>query len=296
MLDPRRLQLLVQLESLGTVRAVAAAASLSPSAVSQQLAALERESGAALLERVGRTIALTPAGRDLAADAREILERIASAEERLHALRDAPAGVVRVGAFTSALRAFVIDAAAGAAADHPGLRVRLTELEPHLSVPAVVRGEVDIVVVADFGDGALPHTPQLVRTPLAHDELLAVLPPGHVARGERVRLRDLAGDAWLMDGTDLERHVTASCRQAGFEPLVASRLSTHASLLLAVAAGLGVTVLPAFAIDRTTGVRTARLADGLTRESLALTRAGATARPSVAAALDAIVAAAARAT
>ncbi|HWI71918.1 MAG TPA: LysR family transcriptional regulator, partial [Baekduia sp.] len=80
MLDPRRLRLLVELESLGTVRAVAAAASLSPSAVSQQLAALETESGAALLERHGRSVTLTPAGRALAAHAVDILDRIGAAE------------------------------------------------------------------------------------------------------------------------------------------------------------------------------------------------------------------------
>src|SRR6201991_323463 len=107
-LDPRRLRLLIQLESLGTVRAVAEAASMSPSAVSQQLAVLERESGAALLEGPGRAGALTDAGVVLAGHARLILERIDVAEEALRALRDAPAGTVRVSAFTSAMRAFVI--------------------------------------------------------------------------------------------------------------------------------------------------------------------------------------------
>ena len=97
MLDPRRLRLLIALESLGTVRAVASAASMSPSAVSQQLAVLERESGVALLERHGRAVALTDAGRTLAVHARAILERIGAAEEDLRALRDADALEDRTG-------------------------------------------------------------------------------------------------------------------------------------------------------------------------------------------------------
>ncbi len=288
MLDPRRLRLLVQLEGLGTVRAVAAAAAMSPSAVSQQLATLERESGAALLERRGRRVALTPAGVTLAAHGREILERIEAAEEELRAEQREPAGVVRVGAFASALHAFVVGAAGRLPA---GLRMHLDELEPHVAMPALERGDVDIAIVGDFGDGALPFSPDLRRTPLGGDELLAVLPPNHAAPGPAVPLRALAGDGWFLDRTDLERHVTASCRRAGFEPRLAGRLASHGSMLQAVAAGLGVTVLPAFAIDRAHAVRTCRLEPREHRELLALTRADAT-RRSIAVCLEALQAAA----
>ena len=218
MLDPRRLRLLIALESLGTVRAVAEAASMSPSAVSQQLQTLEQESGAALLERHGRAVALTDAGVALAAHARAILERIGAAEEDLRALRDAPAGTVRIASFTSAMRAFVIEAAATVGRTHPGISVHLSELEPDDCVPALARGEVDLAVVADFGDGTLPHAPHVRRIALAQDELMAVLPPGHpFASG---KLEDLRDDPWLLDGTELERHVVARCRRAGFEPRV----------------------------------------------------------------------------
>lgn len=268
------------------MRAVAVAASMSPSAVSQQLATLEQESGAALFERRGRTLSLTPAGVALAADARAILERIGEAEERLRALQEEPAGVVRVGAFTSALHAFVIEAARRVAAEHPGLRLHLDELEPHVAVPALERGDVDIAIVGDFGDGALPRLPHLHRTALGGDELLAVVPPGHAARG-RVRLAELSGDGWFLDRTDLERHVTASCRRAGFEPVPAGRLASHGSMLQAIAAGLGVTVLPAYAIDAAHAVRTCPLEPPERRELVALTRADG-ARRSVALSLVAL--------
>jgi DNA-binding transcriptional LysR family regulator len=290
MLDPRRLRLLIQLESLGTVRAVAVAASMSPSAVSQQLAVLERESGTALLERHGRAVALTAAGVALAGHARAILERIGAAEEDLRALRDAPAGTVRIASFTSAMRAFVIAAAATAGREYPGIAVQLSELEPDDCVPALTRGEVDLAVVADFGDGTLPGAAHLRSVALAQDELKAVLPPGHpFASG---RIEDLAGDAWLLDGTELERHVVRRCRQAGFEPRVAGRLFSHEALLYAVRSGLGVTVLPTFALDRADGVEVRSLAPAARRDLLVLHREGALDRRSVALSLEVLVAAA----
>jgi DNA-binding transcriptional LysR family regulator len=294
MLDPRRLRLLIQLESLGTVRAVAVAASMSPSAVSQQLAALERESGAALLERHGRAVALTDAGVALAAHARAILERIGAAEEDLRALRDAPAGTVRIASFTSAMRAFVITAAATAGRAHPGVAVHLAELEPDDCVPALTRGEVDLAVVADFGDGTLPHTPHLRSLTLATDELRAVLPPGRRARDATagVKLEDLRDEPWLLDGTELERHVLRRCRRAGFEPRVVGRLFSHEALLYAVRSGLGVTVLPTFALDRADGVEVCPLDPVAPRELVVLHRVEALDRRSVALTLDVLVAAA----
>ena len=290
MLDPRRLRLLIALESLGTVRAVASAASMSPSAVSQQLAVLERESGVALLERHGRAVALTDAGRTLAVHARAILERIGVAEEDLRALRDAPAGTVRIASFTSAMRAFVITAAATVGRTHPGIAVQLAELEPDDCVPALTRGEVDLAVVADFGDGTLPHAPHLRSVPLAHDELKAVLPPGHPF--DSGDLRGLEHDLWLLDGTELERHLLRRCRHAGFEPRVAGRLFSHEALLYAVRSGLGVTVLPTFALDRAEGVEVRSIEPDARRELVVLHREEALDRRSVALTLDVLVAAA----
>ena len=263
---------------------------MSPSAVSQQLATLEQESGAALLERHGRAVALTDAGVALAAHARAILERIGAAEEDLQALQHAPAGTVRIAAFTSAMRAFVIAAAATVGRTHPGIAVHLSELEPDDCVPALARGEVDLAVVADFGDGTLPHAPHVRRVPLARDELMAVLPPGHAFTGGD--LEALADDPWLLDGTELERHVLRRCRQAGFEPRVAGRLFSHEALLYAVRSGLGVTILPTFALDRAEGVEIRPLRPGARRELGVLHREGALDRRSVALTLDVLVAAA----
>jgi DNA-binding transcriptional LysR family regulator len=289
-LDPRRLRLLLQLESLGTVRAVAEAAAMSPSAVSQQLAALERESGAALLERHGRTVALTAAGVALAAHARAILERIGVAEEDLRALREEPSGTVRLAAPTTALRAFVIAAAARMGREHPGVSVHLAELEPQACLRALTGGEVDLAIVADYGDGTLPRTPHLHSLPLARDELCAVLPPG--APPGPIELQELAGERWLLDGTELERHVLHRCRRAGFEPHVAGRLFSHEALLYAVRSGLGVTVLPSFALAIAEQDEIHPLAPTAHRDLLVRHRAEALDRRSVALTLEVLLAAA----
>jgi len=145
-------------------------------------------------------------------------------------------------------------------------------------------------VVADFGDGTLPGAAHLRSVALADDELKAVLPPGHAfASGS---LEDLGDDPWLLDGTELERHVLRRCRRAGFEPRVAGRLFSHEALLYAVRSGLGVTVLPTFALDRAEGVEVRSLAPVARRELVVLHREGALDRRSVALTLDVLVAAA----
>ena len=157
-------------------------------------------------------------------------------------------------------------------------------------MPALTRGEVDLAVVADFGDGTLPHAPHLRSVPLAHDELKAVLPPGHSF--DSGDLRDLEHDLWLLDGTELERHVLRRCRHAGFEPRVAGRLFSHEALLYAVRSGLGVTVLPTFALDRAEGVEVRSIEPDARRELVVLHREEALDRRSVALTLDVLVAAA----
>jgi DNA-binding transcriptional LysR family regulator len=196
---------------------------------------------------------------------------------------------VRVSAFTSAMRAFVIDAAADVARQHPGISVQLVELEPAENVPALERGEVDLAIVADFGDGSLPSTPHLRSVPLTRDELMAVLPLGTHFTG----LADLHDANWLLDGTELEQHVIRRCRRIGFEPRFAGRLFSHEALLYAVQRGLGVTILPSFVTAPPGTVQLRPLVPPAVRELLVLHREEALTRRSVALTLDVLVKAAA---
>jgi DNA-binding transcriptional LysR family regulator len=186
------------------------------------------------------------------------------------------------------MRAFVIDAAATVARAHPGIALQLAELEPAANVPALERGEVDLAIVADFGDGSLPHSPHLRSLPLTRDELQVVLPPGTPFTG---RLQELRDQPWLLDGTELEQHIVRRCRRAGFEPRFAGRLFSHEALLYAVQRGLGVTILPSF-VQAPSDAERHSLDPVAHRELLVLHREEALTRRSVALVLELLMAAA----
>jgi DNA-binding transcriptional LysR family regulator len=295
-LNPWRLRLLSQLQSLGTVRAVAAAAMMSPSSVSQQLAVLEAETHTKLLERTGRRIRLTPAGTVLAAHATALLDRMDAIEAELAGLTTTPAGLVRLAAFPSALQTFVTAAIRSLGARYPAITLDVSELEPHRSIPALHRGEFDVVVTFDFADGSQPIDPAITRIPLTADEIVLVLPAGHPAAGTApADLAELRDEAWSLDqpGSYLSDLLLRACRKAGFEPRVTGRFSSYGVLLGHVEAGLSVTLLPELAVDERYRVVTRPLAPAPRRQIMAALRRTATSRVAVEKTVAAIVASAA---
>ncbi len=286
MLNPWRLRLLSQLDSLGTVRAVAQAANLSASSVSQQLAVLEAETGTHLLERTGRRVRLTPAGLVLARRARAILDQMDSVEAELHSLGGEPVGLVRIGAFQSAIHSMVVPAVIRLARTYPHLSVELLELEPHASMPALRVGDADIIITTtDFVEHPLGADVEIV--PLATDPIVLVLPPDRPARGP-ADLAAYADEPWAFDAprSYMDTLATRLCRQAGFEPRVVCRFASYLTTLQHVEAGLSITLLPGLAVDPRYHVVTRELADPITRTITAATRRGA--RPAVTAVLDAL--------
>ncbi|WP_141391224.1 LysR family transcriptional regulator, partial [Cellulosimicrobium cellulans] len=259
MLNAARLQILARLENLGTVRAVGASLHLSPSAVSAQLAALEAETGSRLVERTGRRVHLTPAGRTLARHARVILDQMALAEAELAHPDGQPAGVVRVAAFSSGVRTLVIPLARRLVVEHPRVQVEVVELDPRESWPALRRADVDVAVTADLLDGARLAGPDVATVPLLEDPVVLVAPsgaPSHSSEGTvagegPVDLAGLADARWAADlpGRYLSTLVESACRDAGFEPRVVARLPSYELLLAHVEAGLSVALLPGLAVD-----------------------------------------------
>src|SRR3954471_3082371 len=160
MLDVRRLRFLVELSHRETIAAVADAVHMSPSGISQQLALLEREAGAVLLERVGRGVRLTDAGHRLAERGEEILAALDLAQAELRSGEEPPRGTCRVAAFGSAARALV-PALLDCQRRHKGLRVELVESEPEVAVPALLSGGFDLVVSEEY-PGADPTPPRRV--------------------------------------------------------------------------------------------------------------------------------------
>ncbi len=273
-LNTARLEMLSLLDSLGTVRAVAAALHMSPSAVSAQLAVLETETHAELLRRTGRRVRLTAAGRALAGHARIILDQVRAAEEDLRGLSGQPTGPVRLAAFSSAMRTLVIPLAARLRRTHPEIALEVSELDPQASHPALRRGDCDIIVTADFIDGSLPLDPDTRTIPLLDDAIVLVTSAEHAVPGTPVDLAELGAAAWSLDlpGTYLAQLVTSSCRQAGFEPVVAGRFGSYELLLAHVEAGLSVSLLPELAVDGRYRVAAHPLRQPLTRHVYAAVR------------------------
>ena len=299
MIDLRRLRLLRELRERGTIAAVAEALAYTPSAVSQQLAALEREAGVPLLERVGRGVRLTDAAHVLTDAADEVLARLGQAEAELAAASGAVHGRVRVTAFQTAARSLVAPVLRPLGDAHPGLRVELREMEAEEALPLLRAGDVDVVVAEEYREAPRPHERMLERIDLGRDRVVLALPRDHPeAVGERpVPLRRLAGEAWCAtrDGTMFAALLLRACRAAGFEPDVHHRANDVGLLVQLAADGRGVTLVPALGQPEAhpnVAIRPVAGA-GLERRLFAAVRRGGSARPAVATTLDALQARAA---
>src|SRR5688500_13529235 len=200
MLDVRRLRLLRELHVRGTVTAVAEALAYTPSAVSQQLATLEREAGVPLMERHGRRLRLTDAGRGLVEHAEVVLARLELAEAELaEATGDEVAGRVRVAAFQTAASSLVLPLLGRLGAEHPRLRMELVEMEAEEALPLLPRGEVDIVIAEEYDYAPRSRDPSLSFRDVCRDPLVVVLPAHHPAcarDAETVPLAELTDEVW----------------------------------------------------------------------------------------------------
>lgn len=242
MLDLRRLRLLRELARRGTIAAVAEALSYSPSAVSQQLAALEKEAGVRLLEPVGRRVRLTPQADLLVAHTQVLLEEMERAEAELAQSLNETVGTLRVAAFQTAVLALVPHALSQLERQHPSLRVEVTELEPEVALPALAVGEFDLVLGEEYPGQPLPRPRETERHDLLTDELRLITPAGWSERS----LTSLASRPFVLEpvGTTAREWATAACRQAGFEPdarYTTTDLQIHLRL---VESGLAAALLP----------------------------------------------------
>lgn len=298
MLDLRRLRLLHELHERGTIAAVADALRFTPSAVSQQLAVLEREAGVPLLERAGRGVRLTDAALVLATHATELLDRADRAEAELAAAAENVAGRGRIAAFQSVALRVAAPAMARLADEAPALRCELVEAEPEASLPALALGDVDLVLADEWEHQPLRRPPGVDRHDLHREPVRVVLPADHPLvrahpRGAPVPLRALRDAVWTCGhaGGAWPDMVERTCRSfGGFDPEIRHRTNDAVVTLSLVAGGFAVTLLPDFvgAADHP-GVVVRDLAEGTPhRTILAATRAADAARPSVRALLGAV--------
>ena len=301
MLHLGRLRLLHELHARGTIAAVAEALHFTPSAVSQQLAVLEREAGVKLLEPAGRGVRLTDPGIVLAGHATALLDRAARAEAELAAATGRVAGRVSVASFQSVALQVAIPAMRALAGTAPELVCELIEAEPEESLPALALGDVDLVLADEWHHQPHARPAGVDRHDLGADPVRVVLPADHPAARRHpwaVPLAELAGDVWSTGrpGSGWDEMTERTCRRlGGFDPDIRHRTNDSVTTLGLVAAGQAVTLLPELVRpgDRP-GVVVRAMAgdDDVHRTIYAATRTADATRPTVGALLAAIRAAA----
>ena len=267
MLDVRRLRVLSEVAAQGSFSAAGHALTLTQSAVSQHIAALEREVGQALVERGTRPLQLTDAGYALTRHATGIFARLDGAEQELEEIAGRRHGRLRFGSFPTALGTFVPAAFAHFRERHP--EVVLFVIDDHLQrlVPRLEAGELDLALI--YEHDSLPDVAarDLVRVPLFEDPFKAVLPEDHrlAGRDEPLALTDLAGETWIGGGpaSAWYRIVREACAGAGFTPEARFTTDDAVAVQALVAAGLGVAVIPGLPLTRPlAGVAVRRLQPG----------------------------------
>ena len=251
MLNAGRLRVLKEVAYRGSFSGAAEELSYTQSAVSQQIAALEAETGMALLERHPRGVSLTAAGQTLLGHAEGILARLETAESALSAIAGLRGGRLRMASFPTAGATLMPLAIATFRSSYPDVELTLAEGEPDEIVPRLEAGELDLALLFEFA-GETPLKEDMTRVELLEDPMYLALPRDHALAGrERLRLQDLGEEAWVQTSrsSPCARHVVRCCHAAGFEPNVSFESDDYQTVQGLVAAGVGVALIPELALS-----------------------------------------------
>jgi DNA-binding transcriptional LysR family regulator len=290
-MDLVRRRTLRELAMRTTMAAVADALRISPSAVSQQIAQLEDELQVELVERRGRGVLLTPAGKRLVAHVEKLTATLEEAKSDIAEMRSVVAGELRVAAFPSVASVLIPRAIHALERRHPHLTVVFDELEPIDGLAALRSWQVDIALIDDLTlEGVLPEA-GIATHNIGIDELLVMLPRGHMfASRKSLALAELREESWALDtrGTYQETIIRA-CAKAGFRPRINGNCSGFPAIAAMVGAGCSVSVMPGLRVRSNRGnFRVVRLDPPITRTILVAHHRGAQRNPAIAAFLDEI--------
>jgi DNA-binding transcriptional LysR family regulator len=292
MLNLERLRVLHAVALTGSVAGAAQVLHVTTSAVSQQMARLERETGHRLAERHGRGIRLTEAGLLLAGGAGRLLAQAEEVEAALAGYSGSVTGKLTVAAFATAVRGLLPGALQDLRSRYPDLSVSVSEQEPHEAIPALRRGDVDIAIVQDWAGAPLDVPGGLSRMGLIDDPFDAALPAGHpLAARESITVAELATDDWITWSTGQICHdwLTATLRASGVQPQILHTASEHSTQLALVAAGLGTALVPRLGRDPAPPqIRFVPVDPPPVRHVFALWRASSAARPAIMATVEAL--------
>ena len=250
MLDVRRIRVLQEVVARGSFSAAAESLHLSQSAVSQQIAVLEREVGVPLLQRTSDGPKLTAAGDALMEHGDAVLCRLEEAERELAQIAGLEGGRLRLASFSTASATLMTRALALFRQRFPNVELEFTEADPEDTFPGLKRGEFDLAVVFDYPAFPLDFSRDVEAELIYEESMRVALPPGHpLASAKSVRISDLADEDWLCGAlpSSCRFQVINLCREAGFEPRITFQSEDYGVIKGFVAGGLGVAILPELA-------------------------------------------------
>ena len=255
MLDVKQLRVLKAVAEHGSFSAAAEALSYSQPAVSQQIAALEKQANATLVDRGPRGVRLTDAGRALVEHAEVVIARLAAAEAELDAIAGVRGGRVRLSSFPTAGASLLPPAVALFTKRHPEVELTFVEREPEEAVQMLRAAELEVAIVFEYRNLSQPEFDRLYEGIETHhlidDPMYVALPRDHPAAfKQRMRLEDLADDVWIQNDTTgpCGRLHLAACAGAGFEPNIGYVSDDYNVVQGLIAAGVGVSLLPSLAL------------------------------------------------
>lgn len=276
MLNIWRLQLLVQFEALGTMQRVSDAMYISIATVSQQLSLLEKETNTILFEKKGRRVQLTHEGHLLVKKVKPLLNQLEYIEKSLNDTANVVQGTVRIAAFTSAMQTFVIPAVSELSKTYPDLHIRLTEMEPDMSLPALDAYQFDLAIVYCAEQLSLIEQNNRNCMMLGKDYLMALVnDKSSLAKKNEITIEELKNENWVMEpeGTFLSEYTKRLCRDAGYEPNVINIIQNYLVMHSMIAESLAVGVLPKLAIiDSIEGIHRIKIQPEASRSIYAVTR------------------------
>lgn len=286
-MDAGRLRMLRELADHGTVAAVAQVLSMTPSAVSQQLKILQREAGVPLIEPDGRRVRLTDAGQVLVGHADAVLAALDRARTEMDAYRNTPRGTVSVSFFPSGA-AMLLAPLIIRAAEH-GVQVLGRDIDVPASRAPAQLADFDVVVVHRDERDPIPWGPRFESTELLREPLDVVLPPEHRLAGrDRIRLTDLTDEPWIgvEGGLMVDDVLNSIAILSGIQPRITQRINDFRVVEELVHAGTGIALMPRYVRLARELVRLPIIDISMARRVEAVTRAGASTRPAVAAVLE----------
>ena len=286
----RQLRTIREIARSGTIAAAAESLGYTPSAVSQQMSALESVVGVEVLERVGRGVRLTDVGRALVARADAVLATLDETRAEIEQVSGSPVGSVRVAVFESFAAALLPDVIARVRSAHPDVTVRSVQLDPEDAVEELLRGSCDLALVVDYAHAPSPRPRGIEWRVLRQEPFRLVVPVDDDLTGP-VELTSVADRPFVAGSLDTScgRCTINACRDSGFEPDIHHEIDQNTAALRAVASGAGVTLLPELAlVDAPPGVKILDLVRPLHRTIEIAARPVTLQRPAVAAVVDVV--------